>query len=584
MTEINKTNTGKSRKPSIFRLLKPYRGTVILLVVFTLIGNGVNLVIPKLIENGIDAFESGDYLVNKVIIQFVVAAGIILVFSLLQHFTQTFASERVAFDLRKKVSDKLSRQSYSFIQDSNPARLLTNLTSDMDSVKMFVSMAVTTIISSVIIIFGACALLLSINWRLALAVIGMIPIMATTFYIVLKKVRVLFKKSREVIDWLNRVINESILGSAVIRVINSQQLEYHKFIKASSEAKDIGIAILTLFATLIPVITFVSNLALLTILALGGHFVINDSLTLGEFAAFNSYVSLLIFPIIMIGFMSNVIAQASASYERIHKVLEAPESPDRGTRTEHLKGGIEVNNVSVYYEGKPALKSVSFAIAPRSQTAIIGPTAAGKTQLLYSLTGLIRPAEGEIRYDGVLLEDYNKEIFHTQVGFVFQDSILFNLGLRDNIAFQEQVTEEDLARAIETAELDDFIDTLPDKLDTLVSERGTSLSGGQKQRIMLARALALNPRILLLDDFTARVDRQTEEKILCNVMNNYPDLTLVSVTQKIAPVKHFEQIVLLMEGEVVATGTHDELLDTCPEYIQIYESQHSTSHYELQSE
>ena len=573
----------KKEKPNLFALLKPYRGMVILLVIFTLIGNGMNLMVPMIIAHGIDSFKDHQYIFRTVLSEFLVVTTVIFIFTILQTIVQTYASERVARRLRKQVSDKISRQSFSFIQQANPAKLLTNLTSDMDSVKMFVAQAVSTIVSSVFMILGVCVFLLTLNWRLALPVITMIPLIAVTFYLVLRKVRVLFKRAREVIDWLNKVINESILGSAIIRVINSQQQEYRKFLAANSEAKDIGISIITLFATLIPVITFVANLATLTILALGGHFVINGNLTMGKYAAFYSYVTILIFPIIIIGFMSNVIATASASYQRIDAVLKAPETVDKGTHTGTLKGKIELKNINVSYDGKPALKDVSFSIESGSQTAIIGPTAAGKSQLLYLLTGLIRPDSGEILFDDINIDDYKKETFHSRIGFVFQDSVMFNLSLRENIAFSDQVSDETVEKAIETAELKEFITTLPQKLDTIVSERGTSLSGGQKQRIMLARALALDPKILLLDDFTARVDKQTEQKILCNVMNNYPDLTLVSVTQKISPVKHFDQIILLMEGEVIAKGKHKELIETCPEYVQIYNSQLSTSHYELQS-
>jgi ATP-binding cassette subfamily B protein len=422
-----------------------------------------------------------------------------------------------------------------------------------------------------------------INWKLALPVIAIIPIIGGTFFIVLRKVRVLFKKSREIIDWLNKVINESIMGSAIIRVLNSQQLEYNKFLAANTNARDLGLSILMLFATLIPIITFTANLAALTILALGGHFVLTGTMTLGDFAAFNSYLTILIFPIIIIGFMSNIIAQASASYERLTQVLDAPEPIETGTEEADLLGNIELKDVTLLFGDKPALKNVSFSIKAGTNTAVIGPTAAGKSQLLYLLTALIKPDSGSIEFDGINLDNYKKDSFHSKVGFVFQDSIMFNLSLRENIAFSNTVDDESLEKAIATAELKDFIDALPQKLDTLVSERGSSLSGGQKQRIMLARALAINPKILLLDDFTARVDRQTEQKILCNLQNNYPNLTLISVTQKIAPVKHFEQIILLMEGEVIATGTHKDLKDSCPEYAQIYNSQRSTSHYELQS-
>jgi ATP-binding cassette subfamily B protein len=242
-----------------------------------------------------------------------------------------------------------------------------------------------------------------------------------------------------------------------------------------------------------------------------------------------------------------------------------------------------MNNVSVSLGDKAVLKDVSFSAKPGTKTAIIGPTAAGKTQMLYVLIGLLQPSSGAVTYDAEPVDAYDQEALRRQVGFVFQDSILFNLTLRENIAFSEAASDEDLKRAIAAAELHDFIGTLPQGLDTVVSERGSSLSGGQKQRVMLARALALNPKVLLLDDFTARVDATTEQSILKNIQEQYPGITLISVTQKIASVENYDQIVLLMEGEVLASGTHGKLLETSPEYVQIYDSQRSTNHYEIQA-
>jgi ATP-binding cassette subfamily B protein len=575
------TDRAKMDKPNIFSILRPYSRIIIVLVVLTLIGNGVNLVIPKIISRGIDSFNEGHYILKSIALEFLIASLIIFIFTYLQSIVQTYTSEKVARDLRKKLSDKISRQSYAYVLKANPSKLLTNFTSDMDSVKMFVAQAVSSIASSLIVIIGTSILLLSINWKLALTVIAIIPIIAVTFFIILRKVRVLFRRSREVVDWLNKVINESILGAAIIRVINSQQQEYRKFLAANTEAKELGISILTLFATLIPVITFVANLATLSILALGGHYVIKGNLSLGNFAAFNSYIAMLIFPIIIIGFMSNIIAQATASYQRIEGVLKIPDVIEAGTIEADLKGKIDLKDVWLSYEDKPVLKNVSFSISPHSQVAILGPTAAGKSQLFYLMTGLISANSGTIEFDGNEIDSYLKKSFHNQLGFVFQDSIIFNMSIKENIAFNSNVTDESLEKAIETAELQDFIDSLPLKLDTIISERGSNMSGGQKQRIMLARALAMDPKILLLDDFTARVDRRTEKKILCNILNNYPDLTLVSITQKISAIKNFDLIVLLMEGEVIAKGKHRELLANCPEYVQIYNSQQSTSHYEL---
>lgn len=573
----------EAKKPSIFSLLSQYRGLIFLLIFFALLSNGINLLLPKIIAEGIDAYTGGTFKLEPILIKFSLAIVLIFLFTYLQSVVQTYASERVARDLRTKLSDQISRQSHAYVLQANPSKLLTNLTSDADSIKMFVSQAIVSIASSIFLIVGASILLLIINWKLALCVIAIVPIIGGAFFYVLSKVRVLFTKSREVIDWLNKVISESILGSALIRVINSQQLEYNKFIDANSRARDLGLSILRLFAGLIPIIIFVANLSGLTILVLGGHFVINDTMTLGEFTAFSSYLALIIFPILVIGFMSNVIAQATASYQRIEGVLNAPEIKHPGTLTENLTGDIDVKDISLMFGQKPVLKNVSFSAKGGSKTAVIGPTAAGKTQLLYILTGLIEPKSGEVLFDERRINEYNQENFHQQVGFVFQDSIIFNMSIRENIAFSDTVTDESLAKAIETAELRDFVDALPEKLNTIVSERGSSLSGGQKQRIMLARALAVNPKILLLDDFTARVDTNTEKRILANIQQNYPGLTLLSITQKIASVEHYDKVVLLMQGEVIAEGTHSELLKSSPEYVQIYNSQQSTSNYELQS-
>jgi ATP-binding cassette subfamily B protein len=561
--------------------MKPYAPLILALVALTILGNGLSLLVPRIIAHAIDSYAQQRLVLTAVTREFFFVALGVFVLAYLQSVVQTYASERVARDLRTRVVAKISGQAHAFIQQTTPATLLTNLTSDVDAVKIFVSQAIANLVSSAFLIVGASALLLSINWRLGLAVLAILPVIAVTFSVVLGRVRKLFTKAQEAIDWLNKVINESILGSALIRLLNSQQPEYEKFIAANTQARDISLSILRLFAALIPVIIFCINLATLTILVIGGRFVIQGSMSLGDFTAFNSYLVILVFPVIMIGFMSQLMAQASASYQRIAKVLNAPDRKRGGDLVADLRGDIDVRNVVVTFGGKAALRDVSFTAAAGTKTAVIGPTAAGKTQLLYLLTGLLEPASGTVEYDGRRIGEYDEDTLHRQIGFVFQDSVIFNLTLRENIAFSKTVTDQELEKAIVTAELKDFIDALPEQLNTIVSERGSSLSGGQKQRIMLARALALNPRVLLLDDFTARVDSTTERKILENVQRNYPGITLLSVTQKIGPVEEYDQIVLLMEGEVLATGTHQQLLDTSPEYVQIYDSQRSTSHFEL---
>lgn len=562
-------------------MVKPYGWFVFGIIVLTVAGSGLSLVVPKLTATAIDAYGKGGFDPQTLAIQFSLVAFFVFVFTYLQGVVQMYASELVARDLRTRLVAKIAVQNYSFVEKMTSAKLLTNLTSDADAVKTFVSLVIPSIVSSLFLIVGASVLMLMIDWKLALAVLSVVPFIGLAFYLVLGRVRKLFTKSQEAIDWLNRVINESILGSAIIRILNSQSAEHVKFAGANEESKNIGLAILKYFASLIPVVTFIANIATLIILALGGHFVIAGAMSLGNFAAFNSYLAILIFPIIIISFMSTVTAQADASYARINEVLAAPEPKINGTLAPVLRGDIRAENIGLVYGQKAALKDVNIKIGAGTRTAIIGPTAAGKTQLIYILVGLLEPSSGAVYYDGKDIDEYDKASLHRQVGLVFQDSIIFNISLRENIAFSASVTAADIDKAIAAAELGDFVEMLPDKLDAMVSERGTSLSGGQKQRIMLARALALNPKILILDDFTARVDPSTEQKILSNIRSQYPGITLVSVTQKIEPVIDYNQIILLMEGEVLASGTHKHLMETSPEYVQIYNSQRSTNQYEI---
>jgi len=565
----------KRNAPSLFSVIRPYGWFVAGIIALTVASSGLSLVVPKLVAAAIDAYGQGGFDFRVLAIEFSLVAVFVFIFTYLQGVVQTYVSELVARDLRTRLVAKIAVQDYSFVESVTAAKLLTNLSSDVDAVKSFVSLVIPSLVSSVFLIVGATALMLGIDTNLTLAVISVMPFIGLAFWMVLGRVRKLFTKSQEAIDWLNRVINESILGAAIIRILNSPQYECEKFSAANEESKNIGLAILRYFASLLPVVNFIANLATLIILGLGGHFVISGAMSLGNFTAFNSYLGILIFPIIIISFMSTAIAQADASYARIHQVLTASEPKKTGTLAPVLRGDIEAVNINLVYGQKSVLKDVSVKIGAGTRTAIIGPTAAGKTQLVYILVGLLEPTSGTVNYDGKNINEYDKAALHRQVGLVFQDSIIFNISLRENIAFSTEITEADMEKAIAAAELGDFIEMLPDKLDTIVSERGTSLSGGQKQRIMLARALALNPKVLILDDFTARVDPDTEQKILNNIRTQYSGITLVSITQKIEPVKDYDQVILLMEGEVLARGTHGQLMETSPEYVQIYNSQKS---------
>jgi ATP-binding cassette, subfamily B, bacterial len=570
-------------KPRLFGILTPYRKEIAVLIVLALVANVFTLWVPQLIAHGIDSYVANTFDLHGLLWKFLGVVSLVFFFTVLQSIVQTVVSERVARDLRQTLATRISRQAYRFIEEKNPSKLLTNLTSDIDAIKMFVAQVIVSLVTSAVIIIGTAIILLSLDWQLALVVLLVIPLIGGTFFVILRKVRPYFMQARGIVDGLNKVIMESIVGAALIRLMDAGRLEHGKFDTANQQSRDIGFSIVRLFAFMIPIITFVASMGTLTVVTLGGSFVINGEMSLGSYTAFMNYLVLLIFPILVIGFMSNIIAQANASYVRISEVLNAPDDLSDGTHADKLTGAISVRDLNLSYGGKPVLKQVSLAIKPHSRTAILGPTAAGKTQLLNLMAGLTPVTDGVIEYDGKSIASYQRSAFYPQIGLVFQDSVLFNTSLRENIAFSSTDNEAALALAIATAELSDFVASLPAGLDTQVSERGTTLSGGQKQRLMLARALVQNPTVLFLDDFTARVDANTEQKILANIARNYPALTLVSITQKIAPVQDYDQIILLMEGEILAVGQHDYLMHHCPEYVQIYNSQRSTNTYELRS-
>ena len=550
------------------------------MLLLTMAVNAVNLSVPKVVARALDQATNGTFSLSAFVTTFVVILVATFALSYGQSIAQVVLSERVARDLRMKLSARISEQSYLGIQRLTPATILTNFTSDVDAVKQFVSMGMPSLVSSTFMLIATSVLLLVTNWRLGLAVLAVLPVLVAAFATIFGKVGPLFGRAQQSIDALNKVINESILGASLIRVLNSAQVEAEKFFEKNDQAKTVGMSILRLFASLIPIITFLSGMMILIILLYGGNLVIDGRMTIGQFTAFNSYSALLVFPIMMIGFLSSMIGRASASYGRVVQLLEAPIVEEKGTIDRVIRGDVSIQDVSLSYGEKQVLRHVSFSVKAGSRVAIIGPTAAGKSQLLALLSGLISPTSGSISVDGQEISSYQPASLRRQIGVVFQESLLFQGTLRENIAFSEQATDESIQRAIRVAELESFVSELPQGVDTSIAERAATLSGGQKQRLMLARALAGSPKILLLDDFTARVDVQTEGRILKNIAEAYPELTIISVTQKVATASAFDQVVLLMEGEVLASGTHDDLLHRSPEYAQIVQSQQSVSVYE----
>lgn len=538
--------------------------------------NGLNVAIPKIFADSIDTFLSNPQNYLRSLVFLAVVTFIVFVASSIQATFQTYLSEKIGFDLRKRLIDKISTQDFSYIARVTSEKLLTNLTSDVDNIKQVIALGLVQIFSSVILIVGASVMLVAINPGLGLIVLSIIPLIILIFILIFSRISQYFKKAQENIDRLNKTINESIVASPLIRILNSQVIESQKFHQVNVTTREIGMSILRLFTSLIPLINIIANLSIVVVLYFGGRSIVNGSFTVGAFSAFLNYISMIIFPILILGFISNLMARAGASYSRLVPILNTADNPHPGSRCDAIRGKVTFSNVSLKLGNKQILKDISFSIPAGKRVAILGPTAAGKTQIFYLLSGLLECSSGEILIDDRPQAEFSRECLAGQIGLVFQDSSIFNTSIRENIDFKNTGDTLSLEKAISSAELSNFIDNLPDGLDTKVAERGASLSGGQKQRLTLARALIINPKIILLDDFTARVDRETEKKIFDNLKQNYPHTTQILITQQIASVKDFDKIILIEDGEVLAMGKHKDLLKESPEYLQIYNSQLST--------
>lgn len=546
---------------SFFRLIKTYSLWVFIVLVLGLFTNLLSLYVPKLAAEVIDGSQSPNFLF---IIAF--AAFFIAVF---QIYASSFFSEKVAMDIRLKIIDKLKDQSYSYIGESTPGRLLTVATSDVDAVKNIFSQGLVTLLGAIVTIIGATVFLLNINLKLGLYTVSVIPFLILSFAFIFGKLSRLFRESQENLEKINAVINETIVGASLIRVLNSAKQEIKKFKEVNTRSKEIGLGIVKSISALIPIITLIANVTTMIIVWFGGKEVILKQLSLGNFSAFLSYSAMFIWPLFVLSFVGTMISRGAVSLKRINEILDAPIKKNIGTINKKIEGKIEFRNV--YYG--TILKNISFTIEPHTKTAILGPTGGGKTQLFYLMSGLISPSEGEIFIDGISIKDYDQNSLFSQIGLVFQDSIVFNTTFEENISLQGKGNIE---KALSVSLLHELVKELPKGIKTMVSERGTSLSGGQKQRLMLARALAINPQVLLLDDFTARVDINTEKTILNNINKEYKDITIISITQKVEPIKDYDHIIVLMEGEIVGDGKHEELLKNSFEYRQIFESQKTT--------
>lgn len=372
-----------SSRKQLIALLKPYRLRIVLLLLLATGSNLLNLYLPQLFQRGIDDYSAGQLQSDKLLTAFLSVTLFIFCFATLQNVLQALLAETAARDLRQQLADSISEQSYARLQSHGSERILTHLTSDIDAIKLFISQALVSILSAVVLLLGAATLLLRTHFWLATSVLLTLPLIGGLFFYVFSRIRKLFRQAQAAIDRLNRIINQSILGAALVRVLDSATAEVEKFKEANATARELGLLILKHFAALIPWVGFIAGVGNLILLLLGGHYVIRGDLSLGQFTAFNTYLAMLIFPLMILGFMSNLIARSAAAYGRIAPLLYASPDLQEGGLTELEHATLRCENLSIMLQQKPVLKGVQLEIPAGQRTGIIGPTAAGKSTLLH---------------------------------------------------------------------------------------------------------------------------------------------------------------------------------------------------------
>jgi len=509
----------------------------------------------------------------------VIVALIRGLFNFLQGYWGEVASQGVAFDMRNVIFEKLQNLSFSYHDRSQTGKLMTRMTSDVELVRNFVGRGVLMLISALLMIFGTLIIMFIMNWKLALLVFMVIPLILGFFGFFISKIMPISKSVQQKLGALNTVLQENLAGMRVVKAFAREEYEYNRYLAQNEELLDENINMVKLFSSAFPMIFFIANLGMVAVIWSGGFQVIDLKLTLGELVAFTGYLSILLMPIFQLGMIGAMLSRAEASAERIFEVADAQsevaDKPD-AIPLPSLQGRVSFDEVSFRYIGgeQDVISEVSFEAEPGETIAILGQTGAGKSSIINLIPRFYDVTGGKVTIDGHDVRDVTLDSMRSQIGIVLQETTLFSGSIRDNIAYgKPDARLDEITAAAQAAQAHEFISELDDDYESEVGERGVGLSGGQKQRIAIARALLVNPRILILDDSTSSVDAETEYKIQQALDDLMKGRTSFVIAQRISTVRNADKILLLDKGKLAALGTHQELMETNELYVEILETQ-----------
>jgi ABC-type multidrug transport system fused ATPase/permease subunit len=565
----------------ILKLLGDYKWLTFVGFALAFAQMGLGLLVPRIIQLTINnALVGGKTsllatyglaLLGIAVARFIVAVG--------RRLASGKSSLGIEYDLRNRMWSHLLKQSFTYFDRWPTGQLMSRAMSDVQNVRMFLGYGLVFFATNIVMMVAVAIILLLLDWRMGLLSLAFLPFLLLVTVRFSRRLQPILKEVQQKIADVTAAAEENVVGSRIVRIFAREDDELEKFSDRSYKVFEASVAAARTRAVYIPLIAFIPNLAVAFLLYYGGRQVIDGSLSLGSLVAFYSYLMMLVYPAQVIGWLTGLAQRAIASGERVYQVLDAPlemeERPDarplRGPGGEPPVGAVTFDDVYFSYVDRPVLEAVSLAVPAGRTLALVGHTGCGKTTLTNLIPRFYDTSGGRVLVDGQDVRDLQTADLRSHIGIVTQDPFLFSASIAENIRFGRPAASDDEVRAAaRAAQADDFVAALPGGYDTVVGERGFTLSGGQRQRIAIARALVMDPRILILDDATSSVDVETELKIRAALTEVMRGRTTFIIAHRPSTIALADEVVVLDHGHIEERGTHDELMTAGGLYAQMF--------------
>lgn len=570
--------------------MKGYRAVYMLCLVGTVTYNVMHLIVPYMSQSIIDLFLSGEQAAEnlatkrnlfwELIIAMVLLTFLRTVIVYLSCMGGEVVSQKALYRIRTYLFDKIERQDMHFYATYRTGDLMTRLTGDLDAVRHMIAWVIRTIVESLALMGATAVYFFYMDWRLALCLFTIAPFIFLIIILFKNKVAPRHRALREKLAEMNTISQENISGNRVVKAFAREKYEIEKFDESNTSYSQTNQKTALTWLTYYPYVESAANLMPVVLLLVGGIFLIREQISMGQYVAFSSLIWAIANPMRQLGSIMNEFQRFSAASDKVMEIYYSqPEIVDRPgaiDRPERFQGRIEFKNVSFQYaDGKlPILRNVSFTAEPGETIAIMGETGCGKTSLIQLIPRFYEPTEGEVLVDGIAVQDMKLRQLRGNIGLATQDVLLYSDSIDGNIAFGDShITPEQVVKFARYSAASDFIARMPEGYDTIVGERGVGLSGGQKQRISLARALAVRPAILILDDTTSAVDMETEKQIQHSLNELDFPCTKIIIAQRISTTKYADKILVLQDGRITESGSHEELIAKKGYYYQVVQLQ-----------